>query len=536
MLRTKKATLLTAGLAILTLAACGTEKVLNDTVHDSEVKRATTDKLAETVFAPTLPNAGTSSEKLVRQALDRIDAIDRNGPKLQSVLSLNPEALNIAKALDDERAEGNLRGPLHGIPVLLKDNIETKDDLPTTAGSWALIDNKNGRDAPLAANLRENGAVILGKANLSQWANFRSEDSVSGWSAVRGQVRNPHSLNRSPCGSSSGSGAAVAAGIVAAAIGTETNGSIICPASMNGIVGFKPTVGVISQELIVPISSTQDTAGPMTLTVTGAAMMMDALTENDGSYMSALTALEPAETRIGILNFAIGSNAGVQANFKTAREVLEAKGFTLVEIDAWEPGEGFGKASYDVLKYEFKATLNEYLASTTDAVKARSLADLIEFNKNDPREMAVFTQSIFEDSEALGDLESDAYKTGLAMILKATRQDGIDKMMSENNVDFLMAPSTAPTFLIDHMYGDSYPGGTGAGWVAAIAGYPHITVPMGAYKGLPTGVSFMSTAGRDKQVVAMGYAYEQASGELRLKPNFRSSLEQSEDGKMFGAD
>jgi len=489
----------------------------------------------ETIFAQALPHAGTSSETLVKQSLARIDAIDRNGPTLQSVLSINPDALDIAKALDAERAEVNVRGPLHGIPVLLKDNIETKDDLPTTAGSWALIDNKNGRDAPLAAKLRENGAVILGKANLSQWANFRSEDSVSGWSAVRGQVRNPHSLNRSPCGSSSGSGAAVAAGIVAAAIGTETNGSIICPSAMNGIVGFKPTVGVISQELIVPISSSQDTAGPMTLTVKGTAMMMDALTENDGSYVSALDSVDPSKTRIGVLNFAIGSNAGVQSNFAVALEDLKGKGFTLVEIDEWEPGEGFGKASYDVLKYEFKATLNDYLASTTEDVKTRTLADLIEFNKNDSREFAVFDQSIFEASDALGDLTTQEYTEGLAMVKTATRQNGIDKLMADNDVQFLMAPSTAPTFLVDHMYGDTYPGGTGAGWIAAIAGYPHITVPMGVYKGLPTGVSFMSTAGKDKKVVAMGYAYEQVSGGLRVTPTFRPSLEHAEIGKMLSA-
>lgn len=519
--------ILYSAVATLMFVGCAADNV------PSVTPKASTSETAETVFAPTLPNAGTSSETLVRQSLDRIEAVDRAGPTLQSVLSVNPAAVDIAKALDAERADGKLRGPMHGIPVLLKDNIETKDDLPTTAGSWALIDNKNGRDAPLAAKLRENGAVILGKSNLSQWANFRSEDSVSGWSAVRGQVRNPHSLNRSPCGSSSGSGAAVAAGIVAAAIGTETNGSIICPSAMNGIVGFKPTVGVISQELIVPISSTQDTAGPMTLTVKGAAMMMDALTENDGSYVSALKSVNPAATRIGVLNFAKGSHPGVQSNFQAALKDLENKGFTLVEIDEWDAGDGFGKASYDVLKYEFKATLNDYLASTTNAVKTRSLAELIEFNKTDPREMDVFTQSIFEASEALGDLTTEEYKTGLAMVLKATRQDGIDKMMADNNVEFLMAPSTAPTFLIDHIYGDSYPGGTGAGWIAAIAGYPHITVPMGTYKGLPTGVSFMSTAGADKKVVAMGYAYEQASGALRAKPNFRPSLEQVKNGKML---
>lgn len=523
---------MTAGLAALMATGCS--ESTTSTLADTGADKAESLDAVETVFAPTLATSGTSSETLVKQSLARIDAIDRNGPTLQSVLSLNPAAMDIAKALDAERANGNLRGPMHGIPILLKDNIETKDDMPTTAGSWALIDNKNGRDAPLAAKLRANGAVILGKANLSQWANFRSEDSVSGWSAVRGQVRNPHALNRSPCGSSSGSGAAVASGIVAGAIGTETNGSIICPSAMNGIVGFKPSVGVISQELIIPISSTQDTAGPMTLTVTGAAMMMDAMTENDGSYVSALGSLDPSETRIGVLNFAKGSNPGVKANFDAALDVLKNKGFTLVDIDSWGAGDGFGKASYDVLKYEFKATLNAYLASTTDAVKTRSLADLIAFNKDDRREMTVFDQSIFEASEVLGDLSTDEYVEGLALVLKATRQNGIDKMMADNNVDFLMAPSTAPSFLVDHIYGDSYPGGTGAGWIAAVAGYPHITVPMGHYKGLPTGLSFMSTSGADKKVVAMGYAYEHASGGLRVTPRFRPSLEQSVTGKMLG--
>ena len=522
-----KTKLVMFGTLVLT-TGCGQQSLKVQSVVETESQ-------AETVFAPTLPEATeTSSEILVTQSLARIDAIDRNGPTLQSVLSINPRAMEIAQMLDRERADGEIRGPIHGIPVLLKDNIETKDDLPTTAGSWALINNKNMRDAPLAAKLRKNGAIILGKANMSQWANFRSEDSVSGWSSVRGQVRNPHSLNRSPCGSSSGSGAAVAAGIVAAAIGTETNGSIICPSAMNGVVGFKPTVGVVSQELIVPISSTQDTAGPMTLTVKGTAMMMDALTDSNGSYVSALDSIDPSNTRIGVLNFAIGSNVGVQANFEAVLDDLERKGFTLVEINEWEPGEGFGKASYDVLKYEFKATLNEYLSSTTKAVKARTLADLIDFNKNDSRELAVFDQSIFEASEALGDLTTKEYTDGLAMVLKATRQNGIDKMMADNNVQFLMAPSTAPTFLVDHVYGDAYPGGTGAGWIAAIAGYPHITVPMGMYKGLPTGVSFMSSADTDKQVVAMGYAYEQASGELRVKPNFRPSIE-AEIGEMLSA-
>jgi len=427
----------------LAIAAC--TQAPSEQIPQKEIstKRTyTVDNMTVSEAAAQMDKSTLSSLDLVEQSLARIDAIDHNGPKLQSVLSVNPDAKSIARGLDMARREGQIRGPFHGIPVLVKDNIETADNLPTTAGSWALKDNKNDRDAPIIANLRRSGAVILGKANLSQWANFRSEDSVSGWSAVRGQVRNPHALNRSPCGSSSGSGAAVAAGIVMAAIGTETNGSIICPSSMNGIVGFKPTVGVLSQQYIVPISSSQDTAGPMTRTVMDAALMMDAMTENDGRYAAALGDARADNIRIGVLNFARGNNDGVKANFDLALETLKGQGFTFVEIDEWEPPEGFGKASYDVLKYEFKATLNDYLATTTPKVKTRTLADLIAFNKeNADRELAVFDQSIFEASEALGDLTSEEYVTGSAMALKATRQDGIDKLLADNNVDILLGPA-----------------------------------------------------------------------------------------------
>jgi len=305
------------------------------------------------------PEGAQTAVDRLDYALKRIALLDSDGPRLQSVLTINPQAQDIAKALDAETAK---RSPLHGVPVLIKDNIETKD-MPTTAGSFTLVNNNTGRDAPLVTSLREAGALIIGKANLSQWANFRSEDSTSGWSALGAQTRNPHATNRSPCGSSSGSGAAVAAGLVPAAIGTETNGSIICPSAMNGIVGFKPTVGVISQDLIVPISSTQDTAGPMTLTVKDAAIMMDAMTGNGSEYSEAVENATLAGKRIGVLTFAIGENEGVKSNFEVVLQTLKAQGSTLVEIDEYNPPEDFGKASYDVLKYEFKATLNEYLAS-----------------------------------------------------------------------------------------------------------------------------------------------------------------------------
>ena len=469
------------------------------------------------------PKSSQSSMDRLNFALDRIAKLDSDGPRLQSVLTLNPDAQDIAKALD---AEVTKRSPLHGVPILIKDNVETKD-MSTTAGSYTLLNNDTNRDAPLVESLRNAGALIIGKANLSQWANFRSEDSTSGWSALGAQVKNPHALNRSPCGSSSGSGSAVAAGLVPAAIGTETNGSIICPSAMNGIVGFKPTVGVISQDLIVPISSTQDTAGPMTLTVKDAAIMMDAMTGNGNEYLEAVESATLSGKRIGVLTFAVGDNDGVKINFEAVLETLKAQGATLVEIDEYNPPEGFGKASYDVLKYEFKATLNEYLANAAPAVTARSLTQVIEETQANAKEMAVFDTSILEASNALGGLSSQEYQDGLKLVLKATRQDGIDKMLTDNNVDVLVAPSTAPTFLIDHIYGDTYPGGTGAGWIAAIAGYPHITVPMGDYKGLPVGVSFMGRANDDKAVMAVGHAYEQAGG-IRITPRFVEAIEKRE--------
>ncbi|WP_416879337.1 amidase [Litorimonas sp.] len=467
------------------------------------------------------PASEQSSVQRVEFALNRIATIDHAGPNLQSVLTVNPNALDIAKALDGEETERSL---LHGVPILIKDNVETLD-MPTTAGSSTLKQNDTGRDSPLVESLREAGAVILGKSNLSQWANFRSTNSTSGWSALGAQTKNPHALNRSPCGSSSGSGAAVAAGLVPAAIGTETNGSIICPSAMNGIVGFKPTVGLIPQELIVPISSTQDTAGPMTLTVEDAAIMMDAMTGEDSAWRDAVMAGTLAGKRIGVLNFARGNVDGVNANFEAVLETLESQGAELVEIEEFEPPESFNEASFNVLKYEFKATLNDYLAEVAPDVKSRTLAAVIVENAESEAEMAVFDQDIMEMSEELGDLGTEEYKEALALVLKTTREDGIDKMMSENDLDALVAPSTAPSFLIDHVYGDNYPGGTGAGWIAAIAGYPHITVPMGAVKGLPVGVSFMGQSGQDKEIMAIGYAFEQAGGE-RLTPGFISAVEQ----------
>jgi amidase len=372
-----------------------------------------TDFRATGILAGSLPEVidaldsnQISSQDLVTLYLERIQKIDKGGPNLQSIIALNPDALTIAKQLDQMRAAGEILGPLHGVPVLLKDNIETKDRIATTAGAFALKDNITGRDSPLVAGLRAQGAIILGKTNLSQWANFRSEGSMSGWSALGGQVRNPHMLDRNPCGSSSGSGAATAASLAAASVGTETNGSIICPSNANGIVGFKPTVGLVPQLYIIPISESQDTAGPMTKTVMGAALMMNAMatTTPDMDYSAGLKKDALKGVRVGVLNFAKGDSKPILEHFKTALMDLEAAGAILVDIDQRpDTPNDFGKMGYDILKYEFKHGLNTYLASTSpEQVTPRNLEELIAFNEAHSNiELALFDQSIFVASQAM---------------------------------------------------------------------------------------------------------------------------------------
>lgn len=479
-------------------------------------------------IAKAIADGAVTSEQMVEIYLDRIDAIDRSGPTLQSVLSINPAALDDARAADAARAAGETLGPLHGVPVLLKDNIETKDPVPTTAGALVLIDNFVERDAPLAAGLREAGAIILGKTNLSQWANFRSNGSISGWSALGGQVRNPHMLDRSPCGSSSGSGAAAAASLAAGTVGTETNGSVICPSTMNGIVGFKPTVGLVAQTGIIPISSTQDTAGPMTRSVRDAALMLNAMATGPGKtdFAAALSDTALDGKRVGVLRFAVGENPEITALFDAALEALKAQGAILVDITELDLPEGYGPGETKVLEVEFKHTLNEYLANAAPAVKHRTLKDVIAFNEeNAAAELRIFDQSIFISSEAQPPITDEEYKKALATILKASREDGIDKFLSDNSVDILVAPTASPSFPIDAVHGDQFPGGVGAGFIAAIAGYPHLTVPMGTVRGLPVGVSFMSTAGDDAAVLSAGYDYEQAT-KLITEPKFHKNVEE----------
>jgi amidase len=483
-------------------------------------------------IAAALQSGEVTSEALVTDYLKRIDDIDRAGPTLQSILALNPDALEQAREADAKRATGEGLGPLHGVPVLLKDNIETKDNIATTAGALALKDNFTGRDSPLAAGLREAGAIILGKTNLSQWANFRSNNSMSGWSALGGQVRNPHMLDRNPCGSSSGTGAAIAASLAAGGVGTETDGSVICPSNVNGVVGFKPTVGLVPQQYIVPISSSQDTAGPMTKTVTGAAMMLNAMASGAAKtdYVAALDADALSGARIGVLRYAQGSNAAIITHFNAALADLEAAGATLVEITEFDQqGDQYWSDAYDVLEFEFKATVNDYLADTAPAVTTRTLEQLIAFNEaNAGIELALFDQGIFVESEAKGNLEDPDYIAALTRIQSASRENGIDALLAQNQVDILVAPSGPVAPRIDPINGDIWPDWAGAGSLAAIAGYPHLTVPMGTVHGVPVGFSFIGAKDTDAAVLSYGYAYEQKTHH-RAEPQYLEDAEAREE-------
>lgn len=495
-----------------------------------ETASAATDWRATGLIAGSLPeitdalaSGSVTSETLVTTYVARIESVDWSGPGLQSVLALNPDALAEAKKSDARRKAGAALGPLDGAPILLKDNIESMDAMATTAGALALKDNITGRDSPLVAGLRAQGAIILGKTNLSQWANFRSNGSMSGWSALGGQAKNPHILDRNPCGSSSGSAVAVAASLAAGAVGTETFGSISCPATVNGIVGFKPTVGVISQRYIVPISPSQDTAGPMTKTVKGAAMLMNAMA-TDGAgvdYVAALDAEALVGKRIGVARFAQDSHPAAKRLFDAALKELEAAGAVLVEIEKFEPSAAdFWSLAEKLLRFEFKASLNDYLAAAAPAVEARSLDALIEFNKaHADVELALFDQSIFEESAKLGGLDSAEYVAARDAVQKATRADGIDRLLAEFQIDAIVSPSGPLPPPVDPVNGDVWPEWAGAGWLAAAAGYPHLSVPMGAVHAAPVGLSFIGGKGADAAILSYGYAYEQRSGR-RVEPRY----------------
>jgi amidase len=481
--------------------------------------------------AQTAPPVGVA-EANTAAALARIQALN---PKLNAVIAVDPTALDQARALDRRRMA---RGPLHGLPILVKDNIDVAGPLPTTAGSLALKDNVTNRDAPFIARLRAAGAIMVGKANLSEWANIRADASISGWSAVGGQTRNPHALTRNTCGSSSGSGAAVAAQMVDAAIGTETDGSITCPASMNGIVGLKPTVGLVSRTHVVPISHSQDTAGPMTRDVETAARLLTAMAgsdpadpatkEADARKTDYVAALKPGAlkgARIGVARFATGWHAGVDERFEAALAVLKREGAVLVDITKSPDRRPIREGEFKVLMTELKADLNAYLASTPATVKTRTLADLIAFNKaNAGTEMGLFGQDQFELAQATKGLDDPDYLKARATSLQAAGKDGIDRLLAEAKVDVIIAPTAAPAWFIDPVNADQSPGG-GIGGLAAVSGYPHLTMPMGAVRGLPVGLSFIGPAWSDARLLALGYAFEQATPGLKPIPRLIDRVE-----------
>ncbi|MGN6691603.1 MAG: amidase [Sphingopyxis sp.] len=476
-----------------------------------------------------------NSEVVTAVYLDRIRNLDDNGPKLNAVIATFPDAMTEARRLDAERKAGKVRGPLHGVPVLLKDNVEAAGPVPTTAGSLALADNVTNRDAPLVARLREAGAVILGKTNLSEWANIRSDNSSSGWSAVGGLTKNPHALDRNACGSSAGSGAAIAASLAALAIGTETDGSITCPAGINGIVGFKPSVGLVSRSLIVPISHSQDTAGPMALSVRDAAAMLTVIAGSDPAdpatadadarkrdFSAALSTDALKGKRIGILRDRLGTRPDIAALFDAALKAMEDAGATIVEIKDSKSGlDDLGKAELEVLMTELKADMAGYLASQPDANGPKTLADLIAFNKAHPEEMRWFDQSLFELAETKGGLDSAAYLDAKAKAARLAGPEGIDRLLQNNKADLLVGVTNGPAWTTDLVNGDHYTGPS-VSQLPAVAGYPHLTVPMGAIEGLPVGLSFIGPKWSDAEVLAAGYAYEQASAK-RITPTYRAA-------------
>jgi len=478
-----------------------------------------------------------SSRSLCEKYMARIEALDTQGPALRAVLEVNPDALEIAATLDAERAAGKVRGPLHGIPVLIKDNIGTADRMETTAGSLALLGARPAADAHVVKRLRDAGAVILGKTNLSEWANFRSTHSSSGWSGRGGQCRNPYALDRNASGSSSGSGAAAAASMCAAAIGSETDGSIVSPSNNCGLVGFKPTVGLVSRTGIVPISHTQDTAGPMARSVADAAILLTALAGFDAAdaatrplsgkapvdYTKYLDPKGLAGTRIGVPRKKLfGQSPASDAVVEAAIEVMKREGAVIVDpADIATAGET-DDSEFEVLLYEFKADLNAYLASLPKN-RYRTIKDLIDFNnQNRDREMPYFGQEIFEKAQAKGPLTDKAYIDAVAKDARLSRAEGIDKTMDANRLDCLVAATSGPATLIDLVNGDYGPGGSSS--LPAIAGYPDVTVPAGSWFGLPVGISFFGRANSETTLFRIAYAFEQAT-KARKKPGFAATAD-----------
>lgn len=508
-------------LFVLLLLGCKSDKTPTNTVNQN----IDLSQLSVVELQKMMSNNQLSSVELTQYYMDRIDTYDQNGPTLKSVLTLNPDALSISKNMDEERKKGKIRGPLHGIPILIKDNIDTRDKMANTAGSLALADNMPQKDAYIVKQLRQAGAVILGKTNLSEWANFRSTSSSSGWSSVNGQTLNPHNISKSPCGSSAGSGAAVAAGLCAIAIGTETNGSIGCPSSVNGVVGIKPTVGLWSRSGIIPISHTQDTAGPMARSVKDAAALLtvcagadpqDPATTNAKNvvnYISQCTEEGLKGRRIGVSAEYLEIEGEMGKVFSEVLDDLEAEGAEIVKVDInqYLEYENLGEDEFTLLLYEFKDGINKYLSQSN--LPYKTLNDLIEYNKkNKDKVMPIFQQEIFDMAEATGTLSDTTYLNAKQRLMDHTR-GAIDQVHTAYQIDALVGPTTGPAWDIDHINGDKFNGPSSYG-VAAISGYPHINVPMGDVEGLPVGVCFIGQAWTEGTLINIAYNYEQASQKL----------------------
>jgi amidase len=494
------------------------------------------EELTITAMQEGMHSGRFTARTLTEMYLARIEAIDKSGPAINSVIELNPDALAIAEALDRQRKEGHVRGPMHGIPILIKDNIDTADRMHTTAGSLALAESIAARDAHVVKRLRESGAVLLGKTNLSEWANFRSTHSTSGWSGRGGLTRNPYVLDRNCCGSSSGTGAAIAASLAAVGVGTETDGSVVCPSSASALVGLKPTLGLISRTGIIPIAHSQDTAGPMARTVTDAAILLGAMIGVDS--LDAITASSRAHAhagytqfldrdglrgaRIGVVRKSFGINDHVEAVMKDALDTLRTLGATLVDPADLATSGQYDDTELEVLLYEFKADLNAYLAQLPANVQTRSLADLIRFNEaNRESEMRYFGQELFERAEKKGPLTSAEYKKALAKNHRLSRAEGIDATLRKHKLDALIAPTGGPVWTTDLVNGDHYTGGYSS--ASAVSGYPHITVPAGTSFGLPIGLSFFAGAWSEPALFKYAYAFEQATMARRV-PKYRATL------------
>lgn len=529
---------LMSGAAAAIYPALGAARVMEASTPAAEVKRFELDEVTIDALQDGMKSGKYTSRSLTEKYLQRIEDVDRHGPKLNSVIEVNSDALQIADALDQERKEKGARGPLHGIPVLIKDNIDTADKMMTTAGSLALVGApRPPKDSFVASKLRRAGAVILGKTNLSEWANIRSSHSTSGWSGRGGLTLNPYVLDRNPCGSSSGTGAGISANLAAGGIGTETDGSIVCPSSSNGLVGIKPTVGLVSRGGIIPISHSQDGAGPMCRTVRDAAILLGALTgvDPDDSYTAAskgkahtdytqfLDANGLKGARIGVARKYFGFNDGVDGIMAEAIDVMKKQGATLVDPADIESFGKFDDTETLVLNYELKADIAKYLAGRGPACPMKTLADLIEFNnRNAQKEMPYFGQDFFVKSEEKGPLTTREYIDALEKNHRLARVEGIDAVMDKNKLDALIAPTGGPAWITDLVNGDRVGGGSSN--AAAVAGYPNINVTAGTMFGLPVGISFFGRAWSEPILIKLAYAFEQAT-QVRKAPRFLPTVD-----------